>query len=359
MLTSLQCVAQDGRCTPRYFESSLLRRVNSRFLSRDSTPSKILLDLLRLRWADLIELMSVAALGWYLSRQFECPVSLRLPESSPHPLMAKALAGSGFPDLAARLGLQTLNTLNEGVDTYSFFRFTNVSDIPSKEKARNRLLGKLEFHYPWMKPSQLLSFDKILNEVLENLLEHAYSRPASNAPRIVAVRRFNAHFLFQSSETEASRLSEVTYWLRELIRATNAADFLEIGMVDVGLGIRQTIAAALEAHVRATLTRDPIPAELDDLSALKFVLSPHRSSSVEGKERGFGLYKFKNHVQAWSGTFIIRSGRASILYNPATQKDEYRRHLRFFPGTQIRVLLPIHDRAKNIAFILRREASLR
>ncbi|HEX8178233.1 MAG TPA: hypothetical protein VF525_01685, partial [Pyrinomonadaceae bacterium] len=112
-------------------------------------------------------------------------------------------------------------------------------------------------------------------------------------------------------------------------------------------------------HERKNI-REPLPAEITDLAALRFTLSGEKTTSSAVKEgKGYGLYKLKNHVQAWNGLFLIRTGRARLIYSPAAQKVDERDDLLYFPGTQIRVMLPIADRSMNVEYILSRESELK
>jgi hypothetical protein len=361
-MSKLACFDEAGKCSTAFFEREFTRNLFSRYLSADAKRSaSVVLDLSHLSYADLLELLSVAAASWYLSRA--CGYRVRVnPPLVPHYRDSREiLSGAGFFQLLNELGVTTTGHELAAVDPNIFYRLANISSTQQKDDARRLILTSLAHYYPWMDADQCFSFDKIINEALENCLEHAYNAIETEpCARIVAVRRYSMGYFFNDPAQRAERLTRASSWLRELA-LTSSTDYLEIAIVDVGVGISTRIRARLAQHLNETLSpRRPIPAELDDLSALLFVLSRHKTTSAATDEgRGYGLYKLKNHVQAWNGLFQLRSGRARITSTFVGQREKYERALHFFPGTQIRVLLPMVDRVRHVRYVLGREAELK
>ncbi len=360
-MLKVKCVDKSGRCNSPFFEDQFLELFTNKFGRAASVlkSNQVVFDFDDVVWTDLLELMSVVGAMFYVSSSQDNKVSFHVTESPQSRKTIGHLSASGFFDLLRQLGIKAKTPELSTTDPYAFFRFTNISDYFEKEVARNLILDNVDYYYPWIAPSQRLSFDKIINEALDNTLEHAYnSPPLSVRPRMIAIRRFSSDFL---SSNASYKLAQQSYWLRALLRYTQKCDFLEISIVDVGVGILERIRPELTRHIQSrTVSRAIIPSEVNDISALRFTLSGDKSTSSSIKEgKGYGLYKLKNHVQAWNGLFLIRSGRARLIYSPATLEVDERDNLRPFPGTQIRIMLPMADRRMNVEYILGRENELK
>lgn len=360
-MSILKCVDEFGRCQSPFFEDTFLKKFNANFGEHPKSVKspKVIFNFGELIWGDLLELLSIVGAMHYLSTEYDKKVSFKIANTSHNQKSIAHLTASGFLALINNLGFDVKVPPISTTDPYAFFRFTNVSDYYEKEEARKLISNNIDYYYSWMAPSQRLSFDKIINEALENTLEHAYDTPPSKIrPRMIAIRRFSSEFL---SSNASKKVAHLSYWLRDLLRNAPGTDYLEISIVDVGVGIRRRIIEELTQHIQSKVeTRKVLPPEIDDLAALRFTLSGIKTTSFSIKEgKGYGLYKLKNHVQAWNGLFLIRTGRARLIYSPTTQEVDERNNLHFFPGTQIRVMLPITDRRMNVEYILSRESELR
>jgi hypothetical protein len=285
---------------------------------------------------------------------------IRFTFSSPDPNTVRFLAGSGFLHLleSAKVIVDVAHG-HDTLDEFTYFRFADIDDMSTRnvavKVAGERLAFDCRFH-----GDQIASFKRILGEALDNAVEHAYGKKqVAFAPRLFAIRRFSFRGLrhLQARQLE-QHLSAMTDWMRSLA-LRQASDFLEIAIVDVGLGILGTVRDSLAAYLKSRVTDRPLhAAELNDLNALEFVLSDARSTSLPDKNRGHGLYDLKNHVQAWDGLLSVRSGHAGIVYAPGgvgLSTSSARRS--FFPGTQIRIILPIQDRREYIRYVMAREAA--
>jgi hypothetical protein len=360
-MSILKCVDEAGRCQSPFFEDTFLKKFNANFVdpSKSVKSPLVTFDFGELIWADLLELLSIVGAMHYLSIEQNKKVSFRMRHTSQSQKSIAHLTASGFFALLSNLHLGVKIPTISTTDPYGFFRFTNISDYYEKEEARKLISHNIDYYYRWMAPSQRLSFDKIVNEALENTLEHAYGASHRYVrPRMIAIRRFPSEFLTSNASRKIAQLS---YWLRDLLRHSPGVDYLEITIVDVGVGILHRIREELTEYIQARIkSRKVLPSEINDLAALRFTLSGSKSTSSSIKEgKGYGLYKLKNHVQAWNGLFLIRTGRARLIYSPTTQEVDEKDNLRFFPGTQIRVMLPITDRRMNVEYILSRESELR
>ncbi len=358
-MIKVTCVDGSGRCNGPFFEQQFIENFNKKILQKPKhvTRSKFVFDFGEMVWADLLELLSIVGAMYHTSANLQQEVAFRVSESAKSNECIAHLNASGFFDILNVIGIKTKFPPPQTTSPYSFYRFTNINNLGEKEHAGSLISKNVERYYPWMSDYQKLSFDKIIHEVLENSLEHAYGTPTSDIhPRLIAIRKFKAF----EGKNISNRLVQQSYWLRDLLRTVTGCDFLEICIVDVGIGIRASINDVLRQHVANNLSREPLAAELDDLAALRFVLSPHKSTSSSIKEgKGYGLYKFQDHVQAWGGLFLLRSGRARIIQSPVSQSKDEKSNLAFFPGTQIRVLLPMMDRTMNIQYVLSKESGLR
>lgn len=360
IMTKVICVDESGRCNGPFFEQHFLESFNKKLLRKAgrSAQPKVTFDFADLTWADLLELLSIVGAMHYASTALSREVSFKVSEAAKSNDSVRHLIASGFFDLLRVFGIKANLPPPETTSPYSFFRFTNINNLGEKEYAGSLISKNVERYYPWLSDYQKLSFDRIVHEVLENSLEHAYGGLTSEVrPRMIAIRRFSKSFLEKNT---AKKLGQQSYWLRDLLRTESGCDFLEICIVDIGVGIRASISEVLRDHVAGKLSREPLPAELDDLAALRFVLSPHKSTSSATEEgKGYGLYKFQDHVQAWGGLFLLRSGRARVIQSPASQSRDEKSNLAFFPGTQVRVLLPMKDRTMNVEYVLSKESELK
>lgn len=360
-MVTLKCVDKSGRCQSPFFEGSFLPALNAKFgkTSKQTKSNQVVFDFGELMWADLLELLSIIGAMHNLSVIDGKKVTFQVSDSPKSKRSIDHLNASGFFQLLHNLGIRVTSPSITTTDPHAFFRFTNISNFYEKEDARKLISDNIDYYYPWMAASQRISFDKIVNESLENTLEHAYDKDApSLQPRMIAIRRFSSEFLLKNP---TSKLAQQSYWLRDLLRYAPMCDYLEISIVDVGVGILQTIKDQLIQHMKSHITsREILPSEINDIAALRFTLSGEKTTSSIVKEgKGYGLYKLKNHVQAWNGLFLIRSGRARLIYSPAAQTVDERNNLCFFAGTQIRVMLPITDRRMNVEYILSRESELK
>jgi hypothetical protein len=360
IMKKITCTDERGKCNGPFFEDKFLPALNKRFLSKANLlrPSKVVFDFDNIKWADLLEVLSIAGAMFHLSNKLDQDITFRVSEFAKTQDTVNRLNASGFFDLLRAFGIGVAIPDPETTSPYTFFRFTNINNLSEKEAASNLISKNVERYYPWLSEYQKLSFNKIVHEMLENSLEHAYGVPTSGIrPRMIAIRRFSQKFL----EYNASRnLAQQSYWLRTLLRTMTGCDFLEIAIVDVGVGILGTIREELTSYLADKLRRHPLPSELNDLAALRFALSQHKSTSSSVREgKGFGLYKFQDHVQAWNGLFLLRSGRARVIQSPTSQARDEQPNLAFFPGTQIRVLLPVTERSMNVEYVLSKERDLK
>jgi hypothetical protein len=353
----LPCSDQWGYCQGPFFERDFLSAFNRvREARRSVAPRAIQFDFRQLRSADLLELLSIVCSACWIKRLPGHRVRFTFDERSD---AIDNLSAAGFFALLEKLGLRSGRSDLPTVTPEVFLRLATFDDWNGKERARAQVGDALRYYYDWMDANQLLSFDTIVNEALENTIDHAYDASTPEPlPRLIGIRRFDARLL---GGRQAWRLPHVSYWLRELSRALPPCDFLDICIVDAGVGIAHRIGPVLKAKLAAA-TRTPVAlVPLDALGALRFVLSAEKSTSAGSKEgKGYGLYKLKNHVQAWGGLFVLRSSTARVIYYPVAHRLDETSRIAFFPGTQVRVLLPIlPDRQANIEYVLGKDRDLR
>jgi anti-sigma regulatory factor (Ser/Thr protein kinase) len=111
----------------------------------------------------------------------------------------------------------------------------------------------------------------------------------------------------------------------------------EIGIVDLGIGIRQS------------LTKNPAYAEIpDDVTAIETAMQPRVTSTPE-RNAGIGLFVTRLLLRANGGVLAIRSGRGAI-YTGASERTIVREVS--FPGTMV-ALRARTDRPLNIGDVYR------
>jgi hypothetical protein len=364
----IRCTDSRGRCDTLFFEEHLLPTIRRRLLAArpQVRAVEVQFDFGELTWADLVEVSSIAAIGRVLlARNFL--VTLRFVKSRRSRLALRHLSAAGFFTMVTGLGLKIELDADDTTDDHVLFRFEDVHSYATKEEARARIRSNLHYWYERNLPSdQIASFDKIVNEALENCLEHAYDTTDTASPRIVAARRFSAKHFYDITDTGlpgAYKPTRISYWLHPLLSGNIGCDFLELSIVDAGVGIKTRLASALETYLRRKLAglRDLVPGDITDSAALLFALSRSKSTCAQDSAdniRGYGLYKLRDHVQAWNGLLYIRTGRARFIYAPGTDAPDVAIKT-YFPGTQIRVWLPVADRSPYIRYVFAKESELR
>jgi hypothetical protein len=366
-MMQVRCSDARGRCDTLFFEERLLPTLHRRLLSAPplSKALHVRFDFGELTWADLVEISSLAAIGSVLSaRNFK--ITLRFVKTRRSKVALRHLSAAGFFAMATSLGLRVEVDEDETTDEHVLFRFLNVDTYAAKEDARSKIRKNIHYYYERdLPPDQIASFDKIVNEALENCLEHAYDPSDPAAPRLIAARRFSSKHFYDMTDAGiagAYKPTRISYWLHPLLSANIGRDFIELSIVDTGVGIRRRIEAELAAHLRSQHAgiRDLVAADISDENALRFVLSRAKSTyttDADDNIRGYGLYKLRDHVQAWNGLLYIRSGRTRFIYAPGADGPDIATKT-FFPGTQIRVWLPVEDRSPFVRYVFAKESEL-
>ena len=106
---------------------------------------------------------------------------------------------------------------------------------------------------------------------------------------------------------------------------------VKIAVMDLGIGIKESLGQRYS---------DLYGEKWSDTLAIELALFKS-TSRYEDIGRGHGLTNVRKLVQKWNGKFMIRSGIAKVGIVPGWDATKPQQSLlRFFPGTQISIILP-------------------
>jgi hypothetical protein len=200
--------------------------------------------------------------------------------------------------------------------------------------------------------------DSIIFEGCENIYDHAYDENDnyhSIQTKIIAVRNYRSPSSTDAGPSVPRDWLSMPEWAQTLFVSYPDTYFLDIVLVDGGVGIYTRLAQPfhdwITEYLQNTQRRLPTAAEIAELSCLEWALSKIRSSHLKDKRRGYGLYSLRRYVaDGWGGALLLRSGNSRVVYLPDGKTDK-RQDLISMNGTQLRILLPITDRAEQIAAV--------
>jgi hypothetical protein len=203
--------------------------------------------------------------------------------------------------------------------------------------------------YPWLDRVQTYSFvQALVCETCDNALAHAYRRTVAGEYRVqvIAIRRVPAR-LYETGQ----------FWFTRFSHQCSFKEYIEIAIVDGGDGLFRRLRRRWKSRVNEivrTQDRPVTKSELNsELGCLRWVLSKERSTYLTGLRRGYGLHRVIKHAtEGWGGLFYIRSGHSRVVRLP-DGGTEMTDQLEPFPGTQVRVCLPVADRQAEIERVLR------
>jgi hypothetical protein len=325
------------------FENAFIRQFRR---AMESRAKHIVFDLTATRWADLMEAM---ALGIASSHAIASGKEVSF-ELGPTPGTASAETFIRFLQnwylIAAWKRTGAFLRLDQR-DTIDTERLLPVQDLADTElsKLTQDLRSRIRFYFPDLPRAQVESLvDAIAFEAAENAVLHSYDSPVRTAHdcRYIAVRRV-------PSRVTAPGTDYKSYWIRTLQHVSPNTDFVEITVADGGVGIYHRLREQHEIYQqRRAPHRQLLPSEITEALCLTWALSESRSSHLPGPRRGYGLFRIITHaVQGWNGALYLRSGETRIAQLPNSPPAID--HGLAFPGTQIRVFLPLRNREIQLA----------
>lgn len=320
------------------FEASFVRDFQRQMAGDSPT---LTIDFAATRWADLMEAMCIGVAASQAVNAGKA-VTFTLPFDSTE---SNALKFQTFVQnwyLINAWKRAGANVKEEQRDTISSSRLLPVMDLASTPLSAltQELRSRLKFYFPELPAAQVESLvDAIVFESAENAIIHAYDEPSlgRSVCRIASVRRVQAKAKTRENDYRS-------FWIRSLQHRYPDTDFLEISVVDGGVGIYRRLHSSHVRHLQRLVPyRDLLTAETSEAKCLLWALSEQRSTHLSGPRRGFGLYRILSHaVDGWAGAFYVRSGGTRIVYLPDSEPAVD--SVPPFPGTQIRVFLPLHNR---------------
>jgi len=116
-------------------------------------------------------------------------------------------------------------------------------------------------------------------------------------------------------------------------RGSRGAPELRLAVADVGVGVRESLAARYATGAGRTW---------DDATAVRTAFR-EGVSRFEDPGRGLGLKAVAATVRAWGGSLRLRSGTAAGGVDPGGPGEAPCERLASFPGTQVDLVLPHAD----------------
>lgn len=333
------------------FEKSFLTELN--YKKYKNSKQDIVIDASETTWADLMEVIALLVAAQKFQATCRATVSFAFgPPDDSNPARSaflRFLQAWRFPSFLREKGFAVDLVQMDIPATEKFLPLTNLAET-SVGNIAARVRNTLSIHFPWLQSEQVYSFvEAMMGEVCENAIIHPYGDgvPPSLRCQVIAIRRIKA----------SQRFHVTPYWFRRLKNEFPGEDFLEITIVDGGFGIMSLLRGPYEQSLRnrlaATSDRALLTSEVTELGCLRFALSRFRSSHLPEQRRGFGLYRCVQHaVTGWGGLFYLRSGCSRIVELP-NQLPEEIGTLSNFPGTQVRLFLPVVDRRREIDIVLK------
>jgi hypothetical protein len=328
-----------------HFETAFLPNFNR---ALRSTASEFVFDLRQTTFADLMELMSLLIAAQELRRataghvRFEISATPAADATN----FSRFLQKYQFVAAANSLGFDI--PLKQNTSDMSTGRLMAITAFGERDLGRIRTLfsERLQRDLSGFGPIEIDNLAQgIVGEACENAVLHAYDADGASLPcRFLAVRSIPAH----RDRTKAP----LPNWFRATAHEYPNSTLLDISIADGGIGINGRLGPTFQARTADLLCRvqkrAPLLDELSEIECLKWALSANRSSHLTGPRRGFGLFQMMTYALAgWGGAFYLRSGHCRVVCLP-TGSYEYAAKLRYFPGTQVRVLLPLVPREAEL-----------
>lgn len=340
------------------FEREFLRRfAMKRYAVRNS---QVVFDLSRTRWIDLLQLVCLAIAAQDIRERTGTRVSFSFEnEKSTTARMSvldfcDAWRFIGFlTDLGIDLDVEQTNRIPSD-------QFLAITDLNNKKLGdlENEIIFPLSKGFPLLGKRQILSFvQAIVSEACENAQLHAFpeGKTRFRPCRVVAIRRLR--------RAKSEKGTSVAYWvspswLSNLYYKYPGSDMFEIVVADGGVGIFRSLCSAYKEFLQ---TRDGMEwmnkkkdsLKDEEVGCLLWAVSEHRSSVLQEKRSGYGLYRIIEHtVEGWGGAFLLRSGNTQLLRSEADSDTRALKTRFFFPGTQLRLVVPMVDRREAIADLL-------
>lgn len=225
-----------------------------------------------------------------------------------------------------------------------------------RKKIKN-CLGK---HLPEDKSEEITDFSHLIHRLCENICDHAYqnnnSFPQTGA---VAIRKLSPKGLVakvnkrkkkDNISPEEARLKvfkglQIPENVWSFYDKYYRASIFEVVVVDGGEGVYKTLK---EVYKKTHNDKEGKPFEVLKYAFEKGTTSGriNKNKLFDQNEIGLGLFKVKKQVLEWDGLIEMRSCNSRITFSTDYKEGfppdpgNLFKEIAFFPGTQLRVLIP-------------------
>lgn len=392
----------NGRLTSTLFEGKFLKDLED-LQNRLTSEDRVFIDLSNLSWIDLLEGMCLPVVADWIERSFRCRrPAFRI--YTPEILLKKDFFREtlGIPAKDARIALDKrraragFNNRRESVFhralwDWRLLRYIQTKDIDlfltlenqqyrwndrlfmdrSVSKSRRepervidvtsilaresllpvaeRLAEALIKSIPRLQEQEVLHFCHLIYRLCENVFEHAYAAddgmPKTGA---IAVRYIRPGGLIKSVEKYGTPLKAfqrlaIPERLHSFYEEYYASPIVEIAVVDGGIGVYEKLK---ENYREKHEGMEENPFKVLQYAFQKGSTSKRLESSLTEEDIGLGLFRVKKQALAWDGIIEMRSCQSRIIFSKDCEKgvppdpEDESKEIKYFPGTQVRVLIP-------------------
>ena len=355
------------------FEEDFLKKFNEKKYA-DVDFDRIVFDFSKTKYVDLMEIMCLSVAADHLIKEKKCKCRFNFPKEN-H--IREFLQDWNLIDILSKKGSSNLDKEIEGIKRYKIYKIgrflpvTSIKNSKDLKEIKKDLANKIKRNFSELSSEARNSFcDKILYEVCQNILDHAYDKDGQNKtallgmssyPNLISEMKRGGE---KDKEIAKYKFGKLPFWLRDVMsKEREAKSFLELVVVDGGKGFLKNLKIELRKRLKDRLKKrgledDPMPWEINDENALRSVfieggISTHPDKKKDPR-RGYGLYWVLEHVKTWGGCIYIRTGKCVAVIS-SDSETSYQERKYPFPGVQYRIFLPLSDKDRELEVLKQKQ----
>ncbi|MEW6417221.1 MAG: hypothetical protein AB1480_03765 [Nitrospirota bacterium] len=256
------------------------------------------------------------------------------------------------------------------IDPEKVLEITSILERKDLPTIRGRIETALKKDLPNLPSEEIINFSHLVHRLCENICDHAYevsdSLPKTGAVAIRYIGKSNKKtglanmvdhkikkykIFLKDAQRKAFQDLQIPERFHSFYEKYYDSPIFEIVVVDGGKGVYTTLNGAFKSHAR----REGKPFEVLQY-AFEEGSTSKKINRTHEKEIGLGLFKVKEQTLRWDGIIEMRSCQSRITFSkdykdglPPDPNDQSK-EITYFPGTQLRVLIPAQNLGQLILF---------
>jgi hypothetical protein len=253
----------------------------------------------------------------------------------------------------------------------SIAEFIPISTVQSQDdvwEIRDNLERTLIEDNPHVPTEYLVTLSRIVFHLTQNIIEHAYPRESNKLRNVglfgLTLKKVGGKTIKRSvlnrarkkgmslitAENEVFKRLQIPSWLRSFYLENHNKSSIDLVIADGGIGVFESLQKTY---------REERADEFDQLDIIKFAFEKNSTSKkdkmhpIKDDLKGYGLYSVKKMTLEFNGIIEMRTGMNRIFFSneyPDGHSPHEETNLPYFPGTQIRILIPAEFEQISIHF---------